>query len=467
MGKSAKIALVNPPILQGVYHHQLYLPIGLAYLAAVLEKDKHEITVIDCPASNIDHEKLKTTLASFDPDIVGITAMTPTIQSTLLSARAAKKACPETKVVVGGPHPTFMDKEILNEESTVDVIVRGEGEQTFSELAQRNFDPRSLQGIDGITFRDGEQTVQTPNRKYIQDLDQLPYPAYKYFPLEKYRIFGKLFLPIITSRGCPFQCSFCTSSRVFGKQFRARSPKNIVDELEMLKDVYKANAFTFYDDTLTLEKNRIFEICDLIKKRKIAIPWDCQTRVDQVSEEVLKKMRETNCQQIFFGVESGCQEILTAISKKTLVEQNEKAIKWAKKAGLFVAISIMAGYPGETSDSLKKTLEFVRKTKPDDVYLCVATPYPGTELRCLVEDMGLKMSNDWGKYDTLTLVFENPLLTAEEIKRIRTQFYDEFYSFGYALRYLFRRNFYGRMMARTAANHLIWRIRLWRGRSAF
>jgi radical SAM superfamily enzyme YgiQ (UPF0313 family) len=149
------------------------------------------------------------------------------------------------------------------------------------------------------------------------------------------------------------------------------------------------------------------------------------------------------------------------------VEQNAEAIKWAKDVGLFVAISVMAGYPGETRDGLEKTLDFVRKTKPDDVYLCVATPYPGTELRRVVEDMGLKMSNDWGKYDTLTLVFENPLLTSEEITKIRTQFYDEFYSVRYALRYLFRRNFFGRMMARTAVNHLIWRVRLWRGRSAF
>ncbi len=467
MGKSAKIALVNPPILEGVYHHQLYLPVGLAYLAAILENSQHEITVIDCPASNINHDKLKKHIASFEPDIVGITAMTPTIQSTLLSASAAKEACPNTKVIVGGPHATFMDEEILTQEPSVDVVVRGEGERTLLELAQSTFDPSNLQEINGITFRNRGQTIQTSSRNFIQDLDQLPYPAYKHFPLDNYRFFGKLFLPIMSSRGCPFQCSFCTSSRLFGKQFRARSPRNIVDELEMLRDVYKANAFTFYDDTLTLEKNRIFEICELIKKRKIDIPWDCQTRVDQVSKEVLKKMRETNCQQIFFGVESGCQEILNAISKKTSVEQNEKAIKLAKEAGLFVAISVMIGYPGETRETLKKTLDFVRKAKPDDVYLCVATPYPGTELRRLVEQMGLEMSTDWGKYDTVTPVFENPLLPAEEIKRIRTKFYDEFYSPRYALRYLLRRNFYGRVMARTALNHLIWRIRLWRKRSNF
>lgn len=467
MSKPAKIALVNPPILKGVYHHQLYLPIGLAYLAAVLDKSQHEITVIDCPASNIDHEKLKTKIASFEPDIVGITSMTPTIQSTLLSARAAKEACPDARVVVGGPHATFMDKEILDQEATVDIIVRGEGEQTFLELAQSTLDTKSLRGIDGISFRNGEQIFQTPNRAFIKDLDRLPYPAYKYFPLDNYRLFGKLFLPIITSRGCPFQCSFCVSSRMVGKEYRARSPKNIVDELEELRDVYKADAFTFYDDTLTLDKNKIFEVCEQIKNRKIGVPWDCQTRVDQVSKEVLAKMREANCQQIFFGVESGCQEILDAVKKKTSIEQNKNAIRWAKDADLFVAISVIIGYPGETKESLEQTFDFIRKAEPDDVYLCVATPYPGTELRRLVENMGLKMSTDWGLYDTITPIFENPNLSAQDIIKLRSNFYDGFYSPIYALRHLFKRNFYGRVMARTALNHLIWRIRLWRIRSTF
>jgi radical SAM superfamily enzyme YgiQ (UPF0313 family) len=432
---------------------------GLAYLTAVLEENGHEVTVIDCPALEIDHEKLKARLASFEPNIVGITSMTPTIQSTLLSARVVKETCPDATVVLGGPHATFMDREILDQEAAVDIVVRGEGEQTFLELAQNVSDPKSLHGVDGITFRNREQVLQTPIRSFIQNLDQLPYPAYKYFPLRKYRLFGKLFLPIITSRGCPFQCSFCVTSRMFGKEYRARSPKNIVDELELLRDVYGADAFTFYDDTLTLDRKRILEICEEIKTRKIGIPWDCQTRVDQVSKEVLAKMRETNCQQIFFGVESGCQKILDAVKKGTSVEQNEKAVRLAKDAGLFVAVSVIIGYPGETADMLKQTLDFIRKAEPDDVYLCVATPYPGTELRRLVEDMGLKMSTEWELYDTVTPVFENPFLSAEEIRKTRKTFYDSFYSPTYVLRQLFKGNFYSRIMARTALNHLLWRIR--------
>ena len=459
MSKTAKIALVNPPILKGVYHHQLFLPIGLAYLAAVLKSKQHEVTVIDCPALEIDHEKLKAKIASFEPDVVGITSMTPTIQSTLKSACVAKEACPEAKVTLGGPHATFMDRQILEQEAAVDVVVRGEGEQTLLELVQNVADSKSLHKVDGITFRHGDLIIQTPNRPFIQNLDELPYPAYDYFQLDRYRLFGKLFLPIITSRGCPFQCSFCTTSRILGKEYRARSPKKIVDELEFLKNTYGADAFTFYDDTLTLDKNRMFKICEAIKTRKINRPWDCQTRVDQISKEVLAEMRETRCQQVFFGVESGCQEILDAVKKRTTVEQNAKAIRLAKEAGLFVAISIMIGYPGENRDMLKQTLDFIRKTGPDDVYLCVATPYPGTELRRLVTDMGLKMSTDWGLYDTVTPVFENPMLSAEDILKLRKEFYDGFYSPRYILRHLFKGNFYSRIMARTALNHIIWRVK--------
>jgi anaerobic magnesium-protoporphyrin IX monomethyl ester cyclase len=459
MRKRAKISLVNPPPLKGVYRHQLYLPIGLGYLAAVLEEDGYDVTVIDCPAQEMDLKQLKTKLASINPDVIGITSMTPTIQSALLSASAAKGACPDAMVVLGGPHATFMDEQVLNEEAAVDVVVRGEGEETLLELAKTASNPKSLNNIQGITFRNNGHTVRTPTRPFIKNLDELPRPAYKHFPLEKYRLFGRRMLPIMTSRGCPSQCSFCTTARMFGKAFRARSPKNIVDELEWLRDVHGADAFSFYDDTFTLDKKRALKICEEIRSREIGLPWDCQTRVSVVSEEILRQMREANCQQVFFGVESGCQKILDAVHKGTTVEQNEKAIRLAKAAGLFVSISVMVGYPGETKEMLQETVDLIRRAEPDDVYICVATPYPGTELRRVVEGMGWEMSNDWGQYDTITPVFANPNLSAEEVRKLRTSFYNSFYSPKYVLRHLFKMNFYSRVMARTAVNHILWRIR--------
>ena len=459
MSNKAKVALVNPPTLKGVFHHQLYVPIGLAYLAAILEKNGHDITVIDCPALGMDQGELKRKLESFNPDLVGVTSMTPTIQSSLESTRTSKETCPNATIVVGGPHATFMDQQILNDETSVDVVVRGEGESTLLELAQTQGNPNNFKNVQGITFRKGQEIVQTPNRPTIKDLDSLPYPAYSHFKLDKYLLYGKLFLPVITSRGCPFQCSFCTTSRILGKEYRARSPKNIVDELEQIKNLYDADSFTFYDDTLTLDKNRIFKICDEIEARKIDIPWDCQTRVDQISKEILAKMKETNCQQVFFGVESGCQTILDAVKKRTTVKQNEEAIKMAKETGLFVSISIILGYPGETRAMLQETLDFIKRAQPDDVYLCVATPYPGTELRKVVEEKGWKMSPDWSSYDTVTPVFENPNLSDSDLKELRSKFYDSFYSPSYVLRHLFNGNFYSRIMARTAINHILWRIK--------
>jgi anaerobic magnesium-protoporphyrin IX monomethyl ester cyclase len=455
-----KIALVNPPI---VTRHPQLPPLGLMYLAAVLEQDGYEIKIIDCPVCNIDHEKLRAELSSFEPNLIGISSITPTIESAFHSARVAKEACPDSKVILGGPHVTFMDKQILGQEATVDIVVRGEGERTLLELAQHLPNSESLGGINGITFRNSNgQIMQTPDRPFIQNLDELPRPAYKYVPLKKYRVFGRTHLPIMTSRGCPYQCSFCVASQMFGGKYRARSPKSVVDELEWLRDVHGADATYFCDDTLTLERKRSLEIFDEMKNRKIGLPWGCQTRVD-TPKEVLVKMREANCQMIHFGVESGCQRILDAVKKSISIEQCEKAVKWAKEEGIFAAVTAILGYPGETKDTVKQTLDLVRRLEPDDAWLCTATPYPGTELRALVESMGWKMSDNWSLYDAMHPVFENPLLPAEWISKNRKTFYDSFYSplyiFRQTVRGYLKGNYYSKIMARTAVNHMLWRIR--------
>jgi radical SAM superfamily enzyme YgiQ (UPF0313 family) len=461
--KATKIALVNSPLLEGAYRHPLFPPLGLAYLAAVLEQEDFEVRIMDCPVCEMNHEQLRADLASFEPTLIGIASMTPTIPSALKSARVAKEACPDAKVIMGGPHATFADKQILTEEAAVDIVVRGEGEETLLELAQHSPNLEKLHEIKGITFRKNDQIIQTLGRPFIQNLDELPRPAYKFIPIEKYRIYGKKFLPIMSSRGCPFQCTFCVASQMFGAKFRARSPKNVVDELEWARDVYGAEGISFHDDTLTLDRKRILDICDEIIDRKIGLPWGCQTRVDKVSKEVLAKMRKAQCNEVSFGVESGCQKILDAVKKRVTIEQCEDAVKWAKEEGLFVAVSSIIGYPGETKETMKQTLDLIHRIEADDVWLCLATPYPGTELRALIESMGLKMSEDWTLYNTMNPVFENPLLPAEEFSRMRKTFYDKFYSPRYILRQFIKGNLkgnlYSKIMARTAVNYLLWRIR--------
>ena len=460
--KSAKITLVNPPLPPKAFLHPQFPLIGLAYMAATLEKNGYEVTVVDCPPLNMTHEGLKQEIVRLEPDIVGITSMTVTFQSALQAARVTKESYPRALIVLGGPHATVMDEQTLSEHKEVDIVARGECERTISELARyvSNHCLKDLQKVAGITFRKDGQIVRTPNRPFIQNLDELPYPAYKYFTLRKYRYLGKLTLPIMASRGCPFQCAVCLASRMSGKRVRTRNPKNVVDELEWLRDTHGADAFTFHDPTFTLDKKRVFEICEEINSRKIALPWDCSTRVDQVSKAVLAKMRAANCQLVGLGVESNSQKILNAMKKGTTTEQNERAVGWAKEVDISFGVFLIIGYPGETIDTLKESLDFVRRTEPDDVYISFAMPYPSTEFYDLVKEMGWKMSTDWSRYDNVTPVFENPLLPDDKLMDTRKKFYNNFYSPAYILHQSLKRNFYSQIMARTALNHILWRTKL-------
>lgn len=458
---TAHVVLVNPPYPSGA-PKSIFIPLGIGYLAAVLEEKGFSVDVIDCQVQNPTQNQLEGELSRLQPDMVGVTSTTLTYGPVREIVKTAKQVCPKCVVVLGGPHVTVMDEQTLIEQPEADVVVRGEGEQTVLELVQLISESKmkNLGKVTGITFREKQRIFKTPDRLFIQNLDELPYPAYKHFPLSKYKLFGKTYLPIITSRGCPFQCTFCLASRICGKRFRTRSPKNVAAELEWLRDTYGADAFAFYDDTFTFDRKRAVEICEEMKKRNINLPWDCRTRVDQVSKKILAEMRNANCLLVHFGVESGNQKMLDAMRKGTTVEQNERAIKWAKEAGILVAISVVLGYPGETPAMLRETLDFIRRTEPDYVYMCVAIPYPGTEMREVLKDLGWKMSTDWNLYDEQTQVFRNPLLSADTIAAMRRDFYNSFFSPSYILRKALRRDFYAQSMARSALNHLLWRIKL-------
>jgi len=456
--RSLRVALVIPPSFDISKLWCPNLPIGLAYLAAVIEKCGYELKVFDSLALGLTHADLGKGFASYQPDVVGITCVTTTVKSALFTAKIAKENAPNSIVVLGGPHVTFLDKEVLAEEPAVDIVVRGEGELTVIELLSKVSGNGDLQSVLGISFRRNGQVVRTPDRPFIQNLDDLPRPAYHYFAWKKYQLFGKTILPLLTSRGCPFQCSYCVSSRMIGKEFRPRDPLKVVEELEWLESEHDAGAFSFYDDAFTYDMPRAVTICEEIIKRKIKLSWDCQTRVDRISKELLSKMKAANCRLVSFGAESGCQKILDSIGKKTTIEQNEKAIKMAKEGGISVAMSVIIGYPGETKESLKQTYDFIRRAEPDYVYLCLATPYPGTRLRSYLEELGWKISEDWSKYDMQQPAFENPQLDVDLVKS-RRDFYDHFYSWSYILRQYRKGTFYSNTMARTALNDRLYRTR--------
>jgi anaerobic magnesium-protoporphyrin IX monomethyl ester cyclase len=457
----AHVTLVNPPYPVEA-PQAIFIPLGISYLAASLEQNGYQVDVIDCQVSKPTQKDLEAEFKQRQPDVVGVTSATLTYLPAVEIVKTAKQALPNCLTLMGGPHVTVMAEQALSENPAADIIVRGEGEQTMLELARlvSNGNLKNLGEVAGITFRKNGQIIRTPNRPFIQDIDSLPLPAHKHFDVSMYRILGKTYLPIITSRGCPYQCAFCLASEMCGRGFRARSPRKVVDELEWLRDTFGAGAVAFYDDTFTFDVKRAVAICDEMTRRKVGLLWDCRTRVDRVSKELLAKLRRTNCRLIHFGVESGSQKMLDAMKKGTTVEQNATAIKWAKEVGISVAISLVVGYPGETPEMLKQTIDFIRRTEPDYVYMCEAVPYPGTELYDLVKELGWKMSPDWSQYHEQTQVFKSPLLPLQKIEETKKAFYDHFFSPSYYLRKSRRRDFYSQIMARMALNHLVGRAKL-------
>ena len=456
----AHVALVNPPYPVEA-PQAIFIPLGISYLAAVLEEKGYKVDVVDCQTTSPSQKQLEDKFRSLNPDIIGVTSATLTYLPALEILKAAKTALPNCLTLIGGPHVTVMDEQVFNESANVDIVVRSEGEQTMLELAGLVSDGnlKNLSEVLGITFRKYGQIFRNADRPFMQDIDSLPHPAHKHFDVTRYKILGKTYLPIITSRGCPFQCTFCAGYKMCGRGFRARSPSKVVDELEWLRDTFGAGAFAFYDDTFTFDVNRAIAICDEMKTRKLGLPWDCRTRVDKVSKELLTKLRSTNCQLIHFGVESGSQQMLNTMKKGTTVEQNAQAIKWAKEAGISVAISLVIGYPGETPEMLRQTIDFIYKTKPDYVYMCEAVPYPGTELYEYTKKLGLNLSKDWTQYHEQTQVFKNELLPLEKLEETKKQFYDRYFSPTYYLKKKQKGDFYSQIMARMALNHLVGKYR--------
>ena len=456
----AHVVLANPPYPEDV-PQAVFIPLGISYLAAVLEEKGYEVDVVDCQVSRPSQKELEDKFRSLNPDIIGVTSATVTYLPALQILKAAKTALPNCVTMIGGPHVTVMDERTFTESADVDIVVRGEGEQTMLELAAlvSNGNLKSLSEVAGITFRKNGQIFRTPDRPFIEDIDSLPHPAHKHFDVTRYKISGVTYMPIITSRGCPFNCAFCLASKMCGKGFRARSPSKVVDELEWLRDTFGAEAFAFYDDTFTFDVKRAIAICDEMKTRKFELPWDCRTRVDKVSKELLTKLRSTNCQLIHFGVESGSQQMLNTMRKGTTVEQNARAIKLAKEAGISGRHIPCHRLPRRNAEMLQQTIDFIHKTKPDYVYMCEAVPYPGTELYNYVKELGLEMSEDWNQYHEQTQVFKNILLPLEKLEETKKALYDSFFTPTYYLRKKLRGDFHSQIMARMALNHLVWKYR--------
>jgi radical SAM superfamily enzyme YgiQ (UPF0313 family) len=427
-----KITFVNPPQTNSKYKFLgVVAPsLGIGYMAAVLEKNGYDVNVLDASALELSYDEIGEEILKRNPDIVSISALTPTIGVALDTADKIRQVKPDAVVVLGGYHPTFQFEEVLKE-SSVDLVIRGEGEYTFLELVQTIEKNGDLADVKGLAFHDENDgsLVVTPDREIIADLDELPFPAFHLFPMKKYRILNITtnVATIITTRGCPMQCSFCSSAALHGDHLRRRSYENVCDEIELRLMEQNIDTIAFMDDTFTLNKKFVKDFCREIKRRNLKFWWGCTSRVDSLDEELLQTMKDAGCITLFIGVESADQQILDKMNKNITVEKTENAFKIARKVGIRTIASCVLGMPEDTKESMKRTIEFVKGLNPNYALYSLATPYPGTRFYKESFEKNVIKITDWSKYNLIDPVLKTMDCSSEELRSIQKKAFIGFY----------------------------------------
>ena len=446
-----KIALINPSLETKIYSP--WPPLGILYLGTILKENGFTVKLLDAAAKFYGKNDVLNWLKLVKPDIVGISVFTIAFLPVINLIKVIKNWNPSIKIVIGHYHPTIEAENILHKYGDyVDYCVRGEGEYTFLELCEfldRNKDDLP-NNIKGIAFQDSKKKiVLTPDAPLIMDLNDLPFPDRKLLDFDyKWNFSGFEFsksklTSIVSSRGCPFNCSYCACTKFAKRKFRPRSPENIVNEM-LLIEGQGYTQLNFVDDNFTLQPKRTIKICQLIKKEKIDFNWHTDGRVDQTSQEMLNWMRKAGCKSIWYGFESANQRILDIYNKRTKVSQFYEAIHKARKANIDLIVGLfMLGAPTETLDEVKKTINFAVNSDIDVPFFNVVEIFSGTKFWDDYLSKGTINSNDKVKalvgdkiheverWETTTRVMDF-LLTPEEREQMLIEIqnaYQTFFSF--------------------------------------
>jgi len=431
-----KVLLINPTfdvIRQLGELGKLYVkarPLGLGHLASYLESKGIETRIIDGQISDLTEETLGKEIREFSPNIVGITSTTALAGAAHEVAKWTKNIPKDIKVVMGGVHPTVLPEETL-EDNNVDVVVRGEGEITFFELVKAFETRTNLEDVLGISYKNNGEIVHNENRPFIKDLDSLP-------PVDDHALPRSLYSDycVLTARGCPFHCIFCSSRTVWGTRYRVRSPENVFVEIDSVVKKYSPKEIAFLDESFVINKERTEKICDMFMERGYhkKMSWICSSRTDLVDEPLLEKMREAGCSAISFGIETASQRLLDILKKRTSPEINERALRMAKKAGISnVRGTFILGIPTETREDSLATIKYAKKLPLDSAKFSIATPYPGTELYRIALSEGMHIQKDWSKlhqgvgFSDYDPVYIPKGRDAKELKRLQRKAHLEFY----------------------------------------
>ena len=414
------------------------LPVSLVYLAGYLEKTGYPVRIFDGQVEPMNETTIRNVIREFKPDVVGITCMTPMVVETHMAASYIKRIDPKIRIVAGGIHPTVLPDEIIRDEN-IDVIVRGEGEVTFQQLLERLPDEGDLSDIQGLTYRRDGSIVHTPDRPLITDLDVLPFPARHLVNYNGYHqvpdaVFAKPLREILTSRGCPFKCIFCSARLLSGFHYRYHSPERVLEEVDLLVNQYRARQIAVLDDNFVVERERTIRICEGLLQRGYPkkVVWTTAARADQVDLELLRLMKKAGFALVSFGVETGSPRLLASIQKGETMDQIAQAVDWAHRAGLKVRGTLILGLPTETAEDSRATIDWAKKLKLDFAKFSLATPYPGTVLYDLALQQGMTFS-DWSHFSSMAGFADyDPVYTPEgrdpkELSRLQKQAMKEFY----------------------------------------
>lgn len=438
-----KVLLINPPSdnmltteVPSIVNEERGAnpPLGLLYLASVIRKDSpYKVAVLDTLAEELSHEEIERRIQNNKPDVVGLSIMTFTLIDCMIISKMIKKIDPEIKIIWGGPHVNIFPEESISLDY-VDFVVLGEGEANIVPLLDAIGAGTGFEDVIGIVYQEKGEIKRTKPNSLIMDLDSIPFPARD---LTNIKLYSSLLAKrsqvttMITSRGCPYKCIFCDRPHL-GKVFRARSAANVVEEMEQIVN-QGIHEVLIYDDTFTIDRQRVVDICNSLIEKKLDLSWDIRARVNTVDLELLKLMKKAGCERIHYGIESGNQEILNILKKGITLEQAEKAFALTRKAGIGTLGYFMIGSPGETRETIMETINFAKKLKADFCHFSITTPFPATPLF----DIGLKEGTI--KYDYWKEFAKNPTkefvpglweenLSKEELIELLTLAYKKFYT---------------------------------------
>lgn len=427
-----KIYLLNPPYFphfgRGMRWQDtgrggtLYYPIWLSYAAAVVEQE-HEIRLVDAPAWNWVRDDVMKDAASFDPDLIVLDSSFPSLNNDISVAESLKEHLNCKIVLVGPPASQFPD-EILK--SGVDIVARWEYDFTISEIADTISEGGSMDGVEGISYREDGIVKHNPDRPFTssEDLDKIPFVSKvykKYLNIKDYFLGSSLYpeVQIFTGRGCPFRCTFCSwPQTLMGRKYRVRSTSNLLDELEWIQDDLDAKEVFFEDDTFTISEKRVLEFCRAYKDRGLDVTWACNARVS-LDYETMREMKNARCRLMIAGYESGSDEILANVKKGSTVDEAREFARNARKSGLLVHGDFIIGLPGETKETMEMTRKLIKEVRADILQVSVASPFPGTGFYDWCKENGYLLTDDPNEYldsdGHQKAIISYPWLTAEEI----------------------------------------------------